>query len=188
MKARPYKQDFDDAAGFYLGLWSSNVDYNDNDDTSMELDYIGGVTYQIDKLSLDAGFIYYTYLGAESFRNYDYLDVQLTAGYDFDVAYVLGSIYYSPDYFAGSGDSYYSKLAAEVPLPKDFTLTGSVGRMLIDENSAYGTPDYYTWTVGTKYNLEGFDLLLEYVDTDMDDNECAGLCGERAVFTVARSF
>ena len=183
-----YKHNFDENAGYYLGLWGSNVDYNDNDDSTMEIDYIGGVTYQLGKLALDTGFIYYTYPGADSSRNYDYLDVQLTAGYDFEVAYLQGSIFYSPDYFGGSGDSYYTKLAGEVPLPCDFKMLGSVGRMVIDENATYGTPDYYTWTVGTKYNLEGFDLMLEYIDTDMDDSECSGLCGGRGVFTVSRSF
>ena len=73
-------------------------------------------------------------------------------------------------------------------MPLDVKLVGSVGRITIDDNAAYGTPDYYNWSMGGKYNLQGFDLLLEYVDTDVGEDSCAGLCGARAVFTVSHSF
>lgn len=183
-----YKQNFDPAVGAYLGIWGSNVDFQGTNDANVELDYSGGLTYQLGKLALDGGFIYYSYPASDGSFNNDYWEAQITAGYDFGAAYFQGSFYYSPDYFGGSGDSYYTKVAGEVPLPNQFKLIGSLGYMSIEENATYGAPDYTTWSLGGKYALAGFDLTAEYIDTDITNNECRDICGSRGVLSISRSF
>ena len=53
----------------------------------------------------------------------------------------------------------------------------------------FGVPDYYDWSVGLGYNLEGFDLSVQYIDTDLDEpSECADGCDQRVIFGISRSF
>jgi len=49
-----------ESEGFYLGAWASQVDFGDT--TSREIDYFGGYNLAVtDKVSLDVGYIRYTY-------------------------------------------------------------------------------------------------------------------------------
>ena len=97
---------------------------------------------------------------------------------------------YSPDYFGGSGESWYYALDLGIPISL-LTLSGSVGHQTIEDNAVFGTPDYTNWTLGVGVGLAGFDLSGQYVDTDIEDEECfAGgseLCGGRAIFSISRS-
>lgn len=96
---------------------------------------------------------------------------------------------YSPDYFGGSGESWYYALDLGIPLSL-LTLSGSVGHQTIEDNAIFGTPDYTTWTLGLGVGLAGFDLSGQYVDTDIEDEECfagSDLCGGRAIFSISRS-
>lgn len=80
-------------------------------------------------------------------------------------------------------------MGVEIPLPKDFTLSGHVGYQAIDDNSAFGTDDYIDWSVGLGYSYEGFDLSLQYIDTDLDEpGDCADGCDAKILFGISRSF
>ena len=49
-----------ESEGFYLGAWASQVDFGDT--TSREIDYFGGYNLAVtDKVSLDVGYVRYTY-------------------------------------------------------------------------------------------------------------------------------
>lgn len=139
-------------------------------------------------LSWDVGLIYYAYPGAADSLDYDFWEIQGAAGYDFGVAAVTASINYSPENFGKSGDAYYPKLAIDVPIPgvKGFALTGYVAKQYIEKNDVFGTPDYLEWNIGASYNVLGFDLSLNYSDTDIspagDGNQ------EVILFTIGRSF
>lgn len=181
--------DITHSSGLYAGLWASNVDFNDGDEASVEIDLYGGFANTVDKFSYDVGVIYYAYPGADSSLDYDFWEGKLEVGYDFDLFYATAGLNYSPDYFAGSGDALYSSLGVEIPLPKDFILSGHVGYQAIDDNSAFGTDDYMDWSVGLGYTYEGFDLSLQYVDTDLDEpGDCADGCDAKILFGISRSF
>lgn len=175
--------------GLYAGIWGSNVDFNDGDEANIEIDLYAGYANEIAGINYDVGAIYYAYPGADSALDYDFYEVSLALGYDFDVASASASVNYSPEFFGDSGDALYYSLNTDIPLPADFTLSGHVGYQSIDDNDAFGTPDYTDWSIGIGYNLAGFDLSLQYIDTDLDEpNECADGCEERFVFGVSRSF
>lgn len=96
---------------------------------------------------------------------------------------------YSPDYFGSSGDSLYTDLGVDVPLPQNFTLSGGVGYQSIDDNATFGVPDYTDWNLTVGYDWEQFNLSLGYYDTDLDEpSECADGCDARIVFAVSASF
>ena len=179
-------------ASLYLGVWGSNVDFNDGSaGASLEMDWYGGFKGDIGDtgLSWNAGFIYYSYPGASSSLNYDFWEVQGSLGYDFGVAAVTGSFNYSPDNFGESGNAYYPKFAVDVPIPmvKGLTLSGYVAKQWIEKNDVFGVPDYVEWNISASYSIPSLvDLSLAYSDTDVspsgDGNKAA------VIFTVSKSF
>lgn len=172
--------------GLYLGVWGSGVDFND---ATTEIDLYGGIGGSVDKLSWKAGGIYYYYPGADDSLNYDFAEIAVSVGYDFEVAQATVSVNYSPNYFGDSGDAWYPSLNVVVPLPKDFSAEAHAAYQAIDDNAAFGVEDYTDWSLGLNYAYEGFNFGLKYIGTDLDEpSECADGCGDRVVFTVSRSF
>lgn len=177
----------------YVGAWGSNVDFNEGggvDGATIEIDLYGGLRGAIGDTGLtwDIGGIYYTYPGAASGLNYDFVEVQGALGYDFGFAAVTGSVNYSPENFGKSGDATYTKLALDVPVPgiKGLSVAGYVAHQDIEKEAVFGTADYNEWNASITYNVLGFDLSVAYSDTDVspsaDGNE------EAVLFTIARSF
>ncbi len=172
--------------GIYLGLWGSNVDFFDAD---VEVDAYGGYTFSHKGYDFDLGGIYYWYPGADGSLDYDYIEAKAAVGRDFGPASAQIGLYYSPDYFASSGSALYASFGAEAPvMDTGFSILGSAGYQWIDDEAAFGNPDYADWSLGVGYELYGFDLSLKYADTDIDDNRCPDLCDATAIFTVSRTF
>lgn len=176
----------------YLGIWGSNVDFNEAggvDGATLEADLYGGLSGSFGESGLgwDVGAIYYAYPGAASNLNYDFWEGAVALSYDFGVASATASLNYSPEYFGDSGDAWYPKLGLEVPVGKYLTLSAHVAKQYIQDNAAFGTPDYVDWSVGGTVNVAGFDLNLTYSDTDMSESECSDACG-MLLFSVSRSF
>jgi uncharacterized protein (TIGR02001 family) len=173
-------------SGIYAGVWGSNVDFGD---ASIETDFYAGYSNSVNDFSYDLGLIYYAYPGADSDLNYDYYEVSAALGYDFKLFSTSASFNYSPEYFGDSGHAEYYGLSVDVPLPHDFSLNGHVGHQEIEDNAAFGSPDYNDWGVGLGYSWSGFDFSLSYVDTDLDEpGECADGCSPKAIFGISRSF
>lgn len=172
------------SSGLYAGIWGSNVDFNDEDEAHVEIDYYLGYSGEVSGFNYDVGALYYSYPGADSDLDYDFWEIAGAIGYDFDVAALSGSINYSPDFFGSTGDAFYYAAAVDVPLPYDFSFTGHAGYQTIDDGE-----DYTDWSLGFGYSVAGFDLSLAYYDTDLDEpEEIADGSSERIVFGVSRSF
>ena len=161
-------------SGFYVGAWGSNVDFNDGDQASIEVDGYVGFANTIDslpELSYDVGVIYYWYPGATENLNYDFLELYGSLGYDFDFAAASIGLAWSPEFFGDTGDAFYYQLGIEVPLPYDVTISGGYNFQEFDEGAQ---DDYSDWNIGLGYNLYGLDLSLVYsetVDLGTSDNE-----------------
>jgi uncharacterized protein (TIGR02001 family) len=171
----------------YIGVWGSSVDFNDGSEASVELDYYAGLNGAIGSTGLtwDAGFIYYTYPGADSDLNYDFWEVQGKLGYDFGVANVTASVNHSPENYADSGKATYYKLAFGLPLGK-VDLGAYVAKQFIEKEDVFGSPDYLEWNLSASISLAGFDLSVAYTDTDITGSP-DGKDG-MVYFTVGRSF
>lgn len=180
--------DYSHDSGFYAGIWGSNVDFNDGDEASLETDIYAGFSGETGGLTWDIGGIYYAYPGADTPRDYDFYEIAASIGHDFGFASASAAVNYSPDFFNESGAAWYTAGYVDVPLPYDITLSGSLGYQTIDNNAAFGVEDYADWSIGLGYNLEGFDLALKYVETDLDEtSECADGCDARVIFSVSRA-
>lgn len=181
--------DVEHSSGLYAGVWGSNVDFNDGDEASMELDVFGGYAGSYENFNYDLGVLYYAYPGADSSLDYDYMELSASVGYDFKVVSVAAAFNYSPENFADSGDAEYYALSFEAPLPYDISFNGHIGHQDIDDEDAFGVEDYNDWSLGVGYNLKGFDLSVQYVDTDLDEpDECADGCSGRVIAGISKSF
>jgi uncharacterized protein (TIGR02001 family) len=181
------------------GVWGSNVDFNDGDEAHVELDWSFGLSGDVADTGIgwSLGGVYYHYPGARSGLNYDYWEVPLTLTYSpvEDLVTLTGSYFYSPDFFAASGDGHYvnGKVAVTPDLTKyfDIALFGALGHQWVDDNSRFGAEDYLDWTLGITVTIKGVDLTAAYTDTDLSKSDCFGgtnLCEPRAVFSIGKAF
>jgi uncharacterized protein (TIGR02001 family) len=169
-----------------VGAWGSNVDFSDGDEASVEIDYTFGLSGEVKGFSWGVGGIYYSYPGAASSLDYDFWEVYGTLGYDFKVLSAELGINYSPENFGNSGDAVYYSGTFNVPLGKYVDLGLHLGYQTIDDNAAFGVPDYFHYQISVGTNIAGVDLSLAWNDTDLNDSEC-GKCGQFLV-TVGKSF
>ena len=186
--------DWSHEKGYYLGVWGSNVDFGDGDNASTEFDIYGGVAREYYGINIDLGFVYYTYPGANDSLNYDFFEYRAALGYEWELLSLSGSVNYSPQNYAGSGDSTYMSYDAEVPLLHGIGLSAHVGRQWLTDAAKFGvgssdpTRDYVDWSVGLGYSTHGFDLSVTYVDTDLKTADIADGADETAIFGISRSF
>jgi uncharacterized protein (TIGR02001 family) len=180
--------DYNHDAGLYLGVWGSSVDFNDGDEANLELDAYGGWNFDVGFGTFTVGGIYYWYPSASDDLNYDYFEVMAKLAHDFGFMSGSVSLNYSDNYFADSGQYFYPAVDVTVPLPKDFSLVGHLGYNSIDEEDKFGSPDYVDYIAGVGYKFYGVDLSLQYIGSDLDDDDCVDGCGDAVVFGVKKTF
>lgn len=189
--------DYNHASGLYAGIWGSNVDFGEDTGdglgrrAQMELDlYAGFASKLANRLGYDVGVIYYSYPGAGSGRNYNFTEVYGKLSYDFGPAAANVGVNYSNDFFASSGNAAYYYGEVEVPVGKRLKVGAHIGRQNIDDNNAYGTPDYTDYRIGLSADYAGFGFGLHYTDTSLNKSDCFGgsdLCDGRLVFSVSKN-
>lgn len=175
----------------YLGAWASNVDFNEAagvDGATIEIDWFGGLRGSIGETGItwDVGMIYFTYPGADDSLNYDFVEAQGSLGYDFGIVALTASINATSDNYADSGDAFYPKLAAEIPVGQYLTLGAYVARYNVENNTAFAQPDYTEWNVSGSVGLAGFDVAVTFSDTSIDGDRDG--IGPAVLFSVSRSF
>ncbi len=184
--------DYAHASGLYAGTWASVVD-NFNGANS-ELDVYAGFGGSLtDALSWDVNVLYFYYPGATTaggVAEINFLEVTPGVALDLDNLSASLSASFSSDYYGESGDSTYYNLGVDVPLG-EFGLGLHAGYQTVDDNVAWGTPDYADWSVSLSKSLGGLDWSLSYVDTDLEGAECFGgpddVCAATAILTVGKS-
>ncbi len=164
----------------YAGFWGSNVDFNDGDEASVEIDVLFGLRGDVGDsgVSWDLGAIYYWYPGASSRLDYDYWEILPQAEYAInDLVSVSGLYAFSPEFFADTGVAHYLQGGVSVtpPLPFegfDLSLDGTVGYQWIESNSRAGVEDYLNWSLGATVSVKGLDFTVAYTDTDLSRSDC----------------
>lgn len=182
--------DYAHAAGWYAGLWGSNVSGNSYPGGSLEIDYYGGYNGKIgDDIGWTAGGYGYYYPGAnfnkinatsalagpivdQKFDNFE-----LNAGLSWKwISYKLS--YATTDYFGANTSTGYTSdtkgtlyhdLAINYALMDDLTLGFHVGRT--DVKAMYGTvnPDYTDYKLSlAKTFKDGWNVSAAYVKASND--------------------
>jgi uncharacterized protein (TIGR02001 family) len=150
----------------YAGLWVSNVDFNNS--TDMEYDVYAGIKPTVGPVSLDFGVIYYGYLDSPKGSNQDYVEFKAAGSVPAGPATIGAAVYYSDDFFGGTGHATYYELNAASPIgDSKFSVSGAVGHQ-----SVVGPLDYNTWNVGVGYAFNdhlGIDVRYAGADEDFGD-------------------
>ncbi|MEO5377375.1 MAG: TorF family putative porin [Magnetococcus sp. DMHC-6] len=184
--------DVNHESGLYLGVWGSNVDFNDGDEATMELDLYGGFAKKFPiGLGVDVGLIHYDYPGAKKALEYDFEEYYLGVNYVLQGVNLSAKYSYSDD-FTGSTTSQsasYIDLHADYTLPVGVTLAGHYGHSFGDyfDDPARDNYDDYALSVGGE--LAGFGLEVAYFGTDnAGDKMFTKLSDDRLVAKVSRKF
>ena len=176
-------------SGIYAGAGASTVDLRMDSDANVEGILFGGYKGNYDGIEYDAKIGYTAYPGGNN-DNLDYWDFSLVGGYDFDVFYASMTWAFSPNYINDSGASFYYGGDIVVPLMDTWSARGHLGYQYVNDEGPYINSSAADWSLGVWYNWVDYDvdLGLQYVDTNLDDNECVEKCGSRAVFSVGKDF
>lgn len=185
---------------FYTSGWGSNIDFASTGQ-GIELDFSAGFKARAfnGRLSLDLGYIRYTFLGPPADLAYNYGDFNLNVGYDFGFASVAARVRFSPQSFGDSGHSWNKRVLLTVPLPFlsfneniAFKTFGALGSHSVDRFAAYGLPsaDYWYWQFALVTSAYGLDVMVAYTDTSIDPAGCAytSYCSGRAFMSVTKAF
>lgn len=196
-------------SGFYAGVWGSMVDFDDPDssDARLEVDYYVGYSGNINEdLSYDIGYIYYDYPGSDETtfaltgkRDLDYQEVALSLSWkDLTVG-----VNYSDDYWLETGKFFYLYSDYSFSLPEGFSLDLHVGLNKFefedddsnpkDAEHAFltdGKDSYTDYSITLSKSWQGLDFGLSLVDTNLDEDECAGTdwCDSSVIFSISKSF
>lgn len=180
--------------GVYLGAWASNVDFDDGDQATVEIDWYGGLSKTVLGVDVSLGAIYYSYPGAADSLDYDYVEGNLALGYQLTERTGLGFAYnVSPDNFGDTGTAHYLQGSATYKVPVeaiDLTLDASVGRQWIADEVNFGVPDYVDWRIGATLALTpNIALSAFYTDTDVSTAECGSEnCDARGQLALTAAF
>jgi uncharacterized protein (TIGR02001 family) len=182
--------DWDSGMGIYLGTWASNVDFGAGDG-GLELDLYGGYKGTIgESFTYDIGAIGYLYPGTVGANVWE---AKLAIGYDFGVAALSASFYYTPDYLNLGPSGYYYTAGISVPISavEGLSLSGNIGHQ--DAGSVYDVTDY---NFGITYAFKWATVDLRWSDTDAPSGSCVvtnakgphTICDSRVVVKISRSF
>jgi uncharacterized protein (TIGR02001 family) len=175
--------------GIYGGVSGSTVDMHTDDDANVEAVLFGGYKGNVGGVDYKADLSYNAYPGGDN-DDEDYWEFNLTGGYDFGPFYGSLTWAFSPDYINSSGASFYYGGDVSAPLAYNITAKGHMGFQFVDDEDQYVSSDYMDWSLGGWYNYAPYDvdLGLEYVDTNLDNNECAEKCGAQLLVRAKKDF
>jgi hypothetical protein len=201
------------AAGFYVGVWGSTVDFDlnesvvyDNDgnpvldaggevvtqgsgyDGSLELDYYAGWSSDLGDsgLGIDVGVLYYDYPGDDNEEG-DYLEFYGSMSWN-DLAV---GVAYSDDYYAETDEFWYFYADYSLGLFDDFlSLDFHIGYNDLTKGFfATDEDQYYDYSIGATVSQWGVDWAVAWVGTDLDDDDTWGYDwgDDTVVFSVTKS-
>jgi uncharacterized protein (TIGR02001 family) len=178
---------------FYAGVWGSSVDFGV--EGTAEVDIYGGYKMTLGRFALDFGFIYYAYPGIDSDLDADFFELKAAASTEVWKGGTLGgTVFYSPDYFGGTGSVVTVEGAFSQALPKfsifSPTFSATVGHSYFQDELFGIDPSYTYWNVGaTLAFFDKWSLDLRYWDSDSDSPFGSGdITEERFVATMKYTF
>jgi uncharacterized protein (TIGR02001 family) len=178
--------DYAHPGGFYLGVWGSNVDFEDlaTDGAHLEVDVYGGYKFKAGSLDMDVGALHYAYPGAAGSLDYDWTEVYAGVG----VGGFGAKLWYTNDYTGTSDEgAYYLEANYGMELGQGFGLGLHVGRS--DGDFFDGGLDQTDYSVSLSKTFGGVGFKLSFMDTDTDAEIKSGPFANdgRVVLTVSKS-
>ena len=134
---------------FYAGTWASNVDFGDDTDTNVEIDFYGGLAGELDNgLGWDVGAIYYVYPD-DSDSDLEFVEIYGGLSYGFTEQFgVGGSVNWDPD-----NENVFVEANAAYTFNEYLSVDAQVGNYSFDDGE-----DYTMFAVGASTSYKGFGL------------------------------
>ncbi len=165
--------DYSQEAGFYTGIWASNVDFGTSADLEVDL-YGGYATELTNGVGLDIGAIRYMYPDSPDTANWN--EIYANASF----MGLSAGIAFSDDVYGSDEDGTYYSLGYNYSLSTDLGLSASLGYYDIDMAQS----DSFDWKLALYAEFEGVGLELAYFDIDHDDRS---LDDDGVMFTLSKS-
>jgi len=169
-------------SGWYVGAWTSNVDFADDDGPSIEFDtYVGWSHDFSDTVNLDLSLVHYAYFGEHDvYGNIDYAEAIGKLTWNEMLSFTLA---YAPDYSNADFSSLYASIGGEWELGNEFSLNAGIGHT----NFSDDVEGYTDWNVGISRPFGPVTLALNYYDTDIDFEDGADphRASDQFVFTIS---
>lgn len=173
--------DYEHDSGFYAGIWTSNIDYDDPDTPNLELDYSFGFKHGVTEgLELDAGVTYYSYYHMRDHDAWNYVEwyAGITALENTTLYY-----YYSDDDKVWDGIQRRFIAEHTQPLPQDFSLLLTAERLEYENSIA---EDYSAYRIGIARSWYEMDFTLSYWDNTIHDGDST--TDDRFVLEISKEF
>jgi uncharacterized protein (TIGR02001 family) len=159
----------------YANVWSSNVDYGDDEFEGAEIDTAVGLRPEFGPWSLNVGYVHYFY--APEDVSPDYGELFAKADYNFQDLFTIGArLFFAPDFNQSGKTATFIAGGVKVPLPHDFAVYGGIGYQFFEDPDAF---EQLAWTAGLSYTWKAVTFDVRYWDTDLEEDECAVRSGFR---------
>ena len=171
--------DYAHDSGLYVGVWGSSIDWLSKG--GLEVDVYGGYANSIGDFGYDVGVLQYFYPGGKTSAGDDADTTEAYIGVSwkfisFKYSYAFTDLFGAPN---SDGSQYYD-LSADYDLGNGFGVSAHFGRQDIENATGYND-----WKVGVSKEYAGFSFGLDFVDTDVDNDDNAD---ERVIVSVSKSF
>ncbi|MCB1519092.1 MAG: TorF family putative porin [Hyphomicrobiaceae bacterium] len=185
---------------FYAGVWGSTVDFGDDilgrSLAPYEVDFYAGIKPTLGPVTFDLGVIYYMYPGARDNNAFtgvpEFNYVELKAGVSGSIQKLSlgGTLFWSPDYFAETGNTITLEGSAGYELPAIGIVTPTISGLIGTTqflDTAFTNGDYVYWNAGIALAVDKFTFDFRYWDSNGGPGDFCGvedLCDERFVLTA----
>lgn len=195
--------------GFYAGTWAAKINFQspvDNgvsmsDHTSIETDFYVGKHTDLWGTDLNVQAYLYAYPDHNIATNVTashwhdtYFEAIGQLSHSFGPVSVMGTVAYSPNFFAQSGTAWYIAGNVSYAVNDWLSLSGNVGHQWIsrvddilipasydstDINSQLSGLPYTHWDIGATFTYKQFSLDVRYIDTNLSKTQCYWTQGAR---------
>jgi uncharacterized protein (TIGR02001 family) len=181
--------------GFYLGAWTSNVDYGSGSNVRQELDYYGGWYFPLTpSVSLDVGYIKYTYARGSEANFSETYGVLSAYGFKLAAQYSENALTYEK-----GQSTMYSWVGYEKEVPYGLKLATRYGQVDFKDPVLFAVDgsarhSYHEWELKLSRMYSGLNWALSYLDTDLSRTECDNatgfddVCSATLVASVSKKF
>jgi len=170
------------SSGFYAGVWASSVDFES--DANSEWDFYYGYGTEIGGVSLDVGYVAYTYPDE---RDLNFEEIYANIGFMGVTLGLAGS-----GSIVGEDSTSYISLGYETEL-QGFGLSASIGNYDFKDVTVGNARDYDNYLLSISKSYAGADWALTYTNTDLSSTDCAafagrsGYCDSTIALSVSKS-
>ena len=172
--------------GWYAGVWTSGVDFDDPGNTSIEGDLYVGRTFDVGS-SRVAGEVLYTFFPDKTFHGptYDFIQLKVRGSRVFDALTLGAMAAWTPEASYDSGTAWRVAIDASYSFHSAVKASATVGRRWIEV-----AVDRTFWDAGVTGTWKQLVLDLRYVDTNLDERECgfSKRCSATVVATLTVRF